>query len=152
MSNTIMAGLFRIGRDAEVRYTANSDAVATLSLAYDYGNKKNAEGYLPTQWIDAGLWGKRAESLAEHLKKGTLIYAVLEDVHIETFDKRDGGQGFKLAARVQNVGFTGKPQHSGDHQEGDAPRDQRPQQAQPARQASARAPAGFENMDDDIPF
>lgn len=156
--STILVGLFRIGRDAEIRYTASGDAVASLSLAYDYGVKKDAKGYLPSQWIDAALWGKRAESLCQYLTKGTRVYAVIEDVHIETFEKRDGGQGHKLTGRVQNIRFAGGDRKdateagSGD----DAPRPSAPRQQQEQRPAApAKAAAGAQReafKDDDIPF
>ena len=55
-----LAGVFRIGRDAEVRHTAKGDSVANLSLAYNYG-QKGSDGKRPSQWIDGSLWGKRAD-------------------------------------------------------------------------------------------
>ena len=69
-------GLARIGKDAEVRYSPNGDAIANLSLAFTYG-KKGTDGKRPTQWVDATLWGKRAESLAPYLKKGGQIVVYL---------------------------------------------------------------------------
>jgi len=49
-------GLCRIGKDVELRYSPNGDAVATLALAFTFG-KKGTDGRRPTQWIDAALWG-----------------------------------------------------------------------------------------------
>lgn len=59
----------RVGRDAEVRHTANSETVAGFSVAVDsgYGAKKQ------TLWFDCSVWGKRAESLAQYIKKGDRI-------------------------------------------------------------------------------
>jgi single-strand DNA-binding protein len=137
---TIQTGLYTLGRDAEVRFTANGDAVASLSLAYNYG-KKDADGKLPTQWVDASLWGKRAEATAPYLLKGKEIWAVLDDVHIETYNKKDGGEGFKLAARVSDIKFV-----KGGTQQPAAPR--------PAPAAAPRhvAKASADFGDDDIPF
>lgn len=130
---TITTGLFRIGNDIEVRYTAKGDAVARLSLASDYGfGDKKA-----TQWIEASLWGKRVESLAPYLGKGSQIYAVLEDVHIETYEGRNG-EGHKLVARVLDVGLTAKRDDG-----------ERAPQRQAQRPAPRPAP---EPTDDDIPF
>ena len=56
-------GLARIGRDVELRTTQSGETVAGLSLAFSFG-KKGADGKRPTQWVDASLWGKRAEALA----------------------------------------------------------------------------------------
>lgn len=129
---TITTGLFRIGNDPEIRYTAKGDPVARLSLASDYGFGDAKK----TQWIEASLWGKRCESLAPYLTKGSQIYAVLEDVHIETYEGRNG-EGHKLVARVLDIGLTSGKQRD------EAP--QRPQQRPAPQQAAA-------DLDDDIPF
>lgn len=94
-------GLARIGRDAEVRYTPQGEAVCNLSLAVNYG-KKGGDGNRPTQWIDASLWGKQAEALAPYLTKGSVHCFVLSDIHIETYQGQSG-QGHKLSARVDSV-------------------------------------------------
>ena len=35
----ILTGLARIGKDAELRYTASNEPVANISLAFNYGRK-----------------------------------------------------------------------------------------------------------------
>lgn len=143
----IMTGLCRLGRDAEVRHTGNGTVVATLALAYNYG-KKGEDGNRPTQWISAALWGDRAETLAQYLLKGTQIDVALDEVHGESFERKDGGTGYSLRARVVSLEFSSKPAE----QRGE-PR--------PAREATPKTttskPAvgksgSFEDMDDDIPF
>jgi len=97
-------------------------------------------GKTPSQWVDGALWGERATKLAEYLTKGTQFFMQLEDLHVETFDKRDGGQGVKLVGRVGAIEFT---------------RGQRAAAPAPApKPAPAAKPAGsgFDDMDDDIPF
>lgn len=127
-----MTGLARLGRDAEVRYTQNSDPVASLSLALEYG-RKNGDGKRPTQWVDASLWGKRAEALEEYLLSGVQVYVVLKDVHIETFGRRDGGQGSKLVAEVVDIQFASGS--SGNR------RDSGQQRSEPRREARREAPS-----------
>lgn len=140
-------GLARLGRDAEVRFTTASEPVASLSLAFNYG-KKGSDGKRPAQWVDGALWGKLAEALAPYLLKGTQVAVTLDDVHIETFDKRDGGQGFKLAGRVSHIELASGGESRAAAQ---APA---PASRPPARAAApAAAPAtAFDGMDDDIPF
>lgn len=141
---TQLVGVLRIGRDAELR-TAGQSSVINLAMAYGYG-KKESGGDRPTQWIDASLWGKRAEALEQYLVKGQQVYAVINDVHIETYDKRDGGTASKLVGIVSDIELVGgRPQ--GERRE----RDERPA---PRREAPAPkpAPSGFDDMDDDIPF
>lgn len=136
-------GLARIGRDAEVRFTTGGEAVASLSLAFSYGKKDQTTGKRPTQWVDAALWGKRAEALAPYLTKGSQVVAYLDEVHIETFTKSDGTQSTKLAARVTDIELiaSGEPA---------APRQQPP--AQRPAPAKASTGSGFDDMDDDVPF
>jgi single-strand DNA-binding protein len=134
-------GLARIGKDAEVRYTPGGAAVANVSLAFTYG-KKGDDGKRPTQWVDASLWGQRAESLAPYIKKGGQIVAYLEDVIIQTFTKGDGTQATKMVARLVDLEFV-----SGGEQASSQPKPQPKPQAAPQSHGS-----GFDDMDDDIPF
>lgn len=64
----------RVGRDAAVRHTAGGEAVAGFSVAVDAGYGENKT----TLWFDCSVWGKRAESLARHVKKGDRIGVVGE--------------------------------------------------------------------------
>lgn len=156
MSDAVLTGVFRLGRDTECRYLPSGEAIANLSLAHNYGKRKE-DGTRATTWIDAGLWGKRAESLATHLTKGATVFAVLEDLHIEEFERRDGGTGSKLVARVMSLEFVGsraEQQHTS--------RPSAPPAAAPARapapapkaapKAAPKSGTGFDDMDDDIPF
>lgn len=149
---TILTGLFRITRDAELRYLPSGEPVINLSLVYSYGTKKNEHGFLPSQFVEAGLWGKRAESLAQYLTKSKRIWAVITDVHIEAYKKQDGSPGHKLAGRVQEIQFADEKQQDGQSAE---PGEAAPRPtSRPARQAAPAAPtkSGFDDMDDDIPF
>ena len=114
-----LSGLFRIGRDAEIRHAPSGDAVINLSLAYNYGPRKDDK----TQWIEASLWGKLAEALVPYLKKGGQIYAIIEDPHIETFQGKNG-EGVKLAGRVLKIELAGSksdvPSPSGQTEHGTA--------------------------------
>lgn len=136
-------GVARLGRDAELRRTSGGDAVASLSLAFNYG-RKDASGNKPTQWVEGALWGKQAEALVQYLPKGQQVYVVMDDPHIETFQGRNG-EGHKLVGRISSIELVGG----------------RPQGQEPARAAAPRPPApapkpsggsGFDDMDDDIPF
>jgi single-strand DNA-binding protein len=128
-----------VGRDAEVRFTTKGDAVASVSLAYNYG-RKGQDGKTSTQWIEASLWGKRAESSAPYLVKATQIVAVIKDLHIETYQKKDGGEGTKLVGTLDDFEFCGGKQS--EHTE-------------PARQdkpAQSQSGGSIMDMDSDLPF
>jgi single-strand DNA-binding protein len=67
MQQLIVAG--NVGKDAELRRTQGGDAVLNFSLACDNG--KDASGNRrDSTWYDCSIWGKRAESLEAHIKKG----------------------------------------------------------------------------------
>lgn len=149
-----LTGLFRLGRDAELRFTPNGDPVANLALAYNHG-VKGQDGNRPTQWVDAALYGKRAESLIDYLVKGAAISAILQDPHIRTYQKNDGTQGFTLSARILDLEFAGGGQRQEGQQRSEPAQRPAPQQTQAPRQQQPRqqAPAGnLADMDDDIPF
>lgn len=141
-------GLARIGRDAELRCTSDGTPVLGVALAFNYG-KKGQDGRKPTQWVEASIWRQRAEALAPYLLKGTSVSVTVDDIHIETFQRSDGGQGVKLVGVVSSIEFAGSPQQA-QQQTQAAP----PQQPPPRRPpAPAVAPAGnLSDMDDDIPF
>jgi single-strand DNA-binding protein len=143
----LITGIMRLGRDCELRYMPNGDAVANLALAFNYG-AKDASGKRPAQWIEAAVFGKRAESLAQYLLKGVAIGVTIQDPHIETYTTKDGRQGSKLVGRVIDLEFAG-----GAKQEGSAPATPRPASTQaPAQAPSTGGGGSFADFDDDIPF
>jgi len=149
------SGLFRIGRDTEVRFLASGVAVCNVALAYNYG-KKGDDGNRPTQWIEAAIFDKRAETLGPMLLKGAQHVFHLSDLHIETYEGTNG-TGTKLVGRVDDVELTDRrdaPQVPRQAQQRPAQTAQRPQ-APAARQAPARpgsTGSGFDDFDSDPPF
>jgi len=145
----MLAKLVRLGRDAEVRYTAKGDPVASLAMVYDVGFGDSKRG----QWIDGTLWGKRAESLGPYLTKGTQVVLYADDVELEQFMKKDGTQGAKLKCRVSDLSLvSGGPSVRSGHPHA--------KEAQNAEKAKAAVMAEWDKGpgkgdgfgDDDIPF
>lgn len=126
-----MTGLFTLGRDAELRVSPKGTSILSMALVYNYGQREN--GRQPSQWIDAVMFGKRAESIADYLKKGQQISCLLSDVHVRTYQKKDGSEGHSLSGNVQDLEFV----KSGEKREKSA--------------AAPRAEAAPE-FDDDVPF
>lgn len=156
-----ITGVFRLGRDVELRYTPKNEPVCNLALAFNYG-QKGEDGNRPSQWIEASLWGKRAEALAQYLLKGVQVYAVLGEPHIEHYEGRNGA-GVKLAARIIDIELVGAKQQGEQRPAAAAPQrnayaDQRgapqPSRERPSAQLpAAAAPTGFDDdMDMDVPF
>ena len=151
----LMVGVARIGNEPVARYTPDGKAVMDISLAFDYGRKGN-DGRRPTQWVNATMWGDRVEKLQPFLSKGSQVFVTMSEPHIETYDKKDGTQGFKLVGKVANIKLAGSksdaaqdtheaPQQPATRQQAPAPR-----QAAPRAQQSAQGVAALE--DDSLPF
>ncbi len=138
-----------IGRDAELRFIPSGDAVAGFSLAISTGTKDNPA----TLWVDCSLWGKRAESLASYLLKGTPV-TVCGNVGLEQYTTKSGQAGAKLTCRVDKLTFGGKASETPRATQSAAP-------PAPARSAYADAknrgfgepsPPADNGFNDDIPF
>lgn len=101
-----------------------------MALASGYGEKKI------TTWLNCSIFGKRGEAVAGYIKKGTLV-GVSGEFTARPYQK-DGAERLSLEVRVNDVTLLGgKPANS---QAGD----QVPQ--------TEKAPAGFNDFEDDIPF
>ena len=134
MNSITVAG--QLGKDSEVRFLANGDAVAGFSVADSQGKDK------PTIWWNCQLFGKRAESLSQYLTKGQAV-TVSGTVSQRTYTDKNGQERTSMDVRVNDVALQGGKRES-------AP------QAAPARTAPKReqftpSDADFQN-DSDIPF
>jgi single-strand DNA-binding protein len=129
----------QLGKDAEVRYMPNGDAVASFSVADSQGRDK------PTIWWNCTIFGKRAESLTPYLVKGQAVTVVGNIVEREW--EKDGVKRKAMDVRVNDVALQG-----GRREESAAPTRKPSQDAAKARQAPQPVASGFDDMDDDIPF
>lgn len=97
----------RAGADSELRSTQSGEKVLNFRVANDVGYGENKT----TQWVDCALWGKRGESLAPHIKKGTML-VLAGEVTLRQFEKRDGTHGASLSVRVTDVDLAGDGRRS----------------------------------------
>ena len=65
-----------LGRDPEVRYMPNGNAVANVNLATDesYTDKQTGQKVEATEWHRITVYGKLAEIIQQYLKKGSKAY------------------------------------------------------------------------------
>src|SRR5438045_3564274 len=77
----------RLGRDPEMRYTPQGQAVTTFSLATDRPVRAGAER--ETEWHSVVCWEKTAEFAGEYLAKGRLVF-VGGRLTYRTWEGRDG--------------------------------------------------------------
>lgn len=119
-----------LGKDAEVKYLPNGDAICNFSVADSQGRDK------PTIWWNCGLYGKRAESLSQYLTKGQAV-TVTGSVSEREWTDKEGNKRKSMDVRVNDVALQG------------GRKDAEPQQER--RQAPAPQQS-FDDMDDDVPF
>ena len=65
----------RLGRDPEIRFTAEGKAIANLAIATteNWKDKPSGERKQRTEWHRVVLFGALAEIVQDHLKKGALV-------------------------------------------------------------------------------
>jgi single-strand DNA-binding protein len=92
-----------LGQDAELRFNQGSgDAVLSFSVA---SNEKTSKGEKTTTWVRCNIWGKRAEALAQYLRKGAYVVAV-GTMSQREYEPRDGGaKRTSLEMRVAELDF-----------------------------------------------
>ena len=65
-----------LGNDPEVKYTANSNAIANITVATSesWTDKNTNEKRVETEWHRIVFYGKLAEIAGQYLKKGSKVY------------------------------------------------------------------------------
>jgi single-strand DNA-binding protein len=97
-----------LGRDAEVRYTASGEAVATLNLATTdaWTDKASGERRENTDWHRIVLWGRTAEALAEYLTKGKSI-CIEGSLQTRKWQDKEGLERYTTEVRASRVVLLG---------------------------------------------
>lgn len=114
VNKVILVG--NLGRDSEMRYTANGSAVATLNLATTEKWTKDGEKKEQTEWHRVIVWGKTAESLHEYLTKGKQVY-VEGKLTTRKWTDKDGKDRYSTEIKADRVTLLG----GGSKREADAP-------------------------------
>ncbi len=98
-----------LGADPEVRVAQSGLTVLTLRLATnDTWVDKDGKKQDRTTWHNVKLFGKRAEGLAPHLKKGERLY-VEGRIEISSYEK-DGQKHFRTDIIANEISFQGPKQ------------------------------------------
>ena len=150
-----------LGAEPEMKYAGDGTPILNLRVAASSRKKVDGEWKDVPTWCAVSVFGKRAESLAKLLEKGSKV-AVRGELSVREYDKRDGGRGYSVDVRADEVELlSGKPGGSG--YSGGGVGGQRGGGSRPAEQrggggghqqqaAPAPAPAEPDYGDDDIPF
>lgn len=100
--------LGHLGDDPEVKYTTGGSAVTNLSLATNE-SWKGADGELKekTEWHRIVVFGKRAETAGEWLKKGQLLL-VEGKLQTRSWEDKDGVKRYSTEVICENFVMMGK--------------------------------------------
>lgn len=161
VNKVILVG--NLGRDPEVRYMPNGEAVCNFSIATtDNWKDKNGQKQERTEWHNIVMYRKLAEIAGEYLKKGRPVYVEgrLQTRKWQTKEGQDRYTTEIIADQMQMLG--GRDGGSSNASYDDMNQDQeRDQGAAPARQSApvsqpakpaAAGGSSFDEFDDDIPF
>ena len=141
-----------LGRDPEMRYTPNGQAVTQFTVAVNRNFKgQDGEWQEETEWFRIVAWGQTGERAAEHLRKGNKVY-VEGRLQTRQWEDQSGQKRYTtelVADRVLNL--ERRPRDEGEP--GPAPRPARPAES-PATPATPATPADrLDEPDlDDLPF
>ncbi len=102
-----------LGRDPELRYTANGTAVVNFPVATNRrwtdpeGNTQEE-----TTWFRVSVWGRQAETCNQYLQKGRLVLCEGE-IRTSQYQDEQGGTRYSWELRAAAVKFLGSPGERG---------------------------------------
>lgn len=134
INTVVIAG--RTTKDPEIKVTPSGTAVLSLSLAVN-DTKKNAQGEWEetADFFDCKVFGKRAESLAQYITKGSKL-TINGRLHQNRWQAQDGTNRSSVSIIVQDIELPPRtqPQGTGEGYEDYA---QPPQPMQPVQPTQA---------------
>ncbi|QCU89441.1 single-stranded DNA-binding protein [Thiomicrorhabdus sediminis] len=141
-----------LGADPEVKYAANGNAIANLSVATseEWNDKSTGQKQQKTEWHRVSMFGKLAEVAGQYLTKGSQVYL---EGKLQTRKWQDQNGQDRYTTEVVLSGFDGKMEMLGgganarqnDGGFNQMPQQQAPQQnrANPAMQQPMGQQGGF---------
>lgn len=130
-----------LGQDPEVKFAANGNAIANLSVATseEWNDKNTGQKQQKTEWHRVVLFGKLAEIAQQYLSKGSQVYL---EGKLQTRKWQDQNGQDRYSTEVVLSGFDGVMQMLGGGQNNG--------QSQGQQQPQYQAPNDFSQ--DDVPF
>jgi single-strand DNA-binding protein len=148
VNKVILVG--NLGKDPEVRYMPNGNAIANITLATtdSWKDKQTGEQQEKTEWHRIVMFRRLGEIAGEYLKKGSQVYI---EGKLQTRKWQDNSGNDRYTTEI----VANEMQMLGGRGGGSAgfPADSAPAQSAPAQTAPTPAPAAAGgDFDDDIPF
>jgi|SRR5947209_4487352 single-strand DNA-binding protein len=130
-----------LGKDCVVN-TVNGKNVINFTVAHtEKYRDSQGNNQEKTTWVDCAYWTDRT-AVAPYLQKGQQVF-VEGTPEVRSFTRADGTAGASLSLRVREVQLLGR---KGDNNNASA------SESQPAARQNAAAPAGIDDVADDLPF
>jgi len=142
-----------LGKDPEVKYMPNGEAVANITLATSesWKDKTSGQQVERTEWHRVVFFRRLAEITGEYLKKGSKVY-IEGKLQTRKWQGQDGQDRYTteiVANEMQMLDSRGGGAGDFNQNQGGG----QPQQSSPQSEPSQAAPAPANNdFDDDIPF
>lgn len=150
MSFNKIIAIGNLGRDPELRYTPQGDAVCDFSIAVnDRRRDKSGEYQDITTWFKVTLWGKKAETASKYLTKGRPIY-VEGKLQVEEWTDRDGKSRQTLVIQGSDLHFIGDSR--GEESSGSSMSDNNFANQNSSSSSGISSNLADSPNDDDIPF
>lgn len=139
-----------LGRDPEIRYTPNGDAIANVSVATSEQWKDKATGQKKelTEWHRVVFYRKLAEIAGEYLKKGSQVY-IEGKLHTRKWADKEGVERYITEIVADNMQMLGSRQ--GGSQSRDEEYVHESRRGGNSRAGSRQAP-DFDDLEEHIPF
>lgn len=137
-----------LGKDPEMRYLPNGDAVAVFSIATtEQWKDKSGAKKERTDWHRVEFIGRTAEVCGEYLKKGSTVY-IEGRIQYDQWDDKATGEK-KSMTKIRGDSMT----MLGGRAEGRAQPEQRNDEASTGQVAKQRAQrSNLDDFDDELPF
>src|SRR5690606_3926642 len=95
-----------LGRDPELRYMQNGNAVGSLNVATSrkWKNKSTNQMQEETEWHRVSVFGAQAENCERFLHKGSTVY-VEGRIRTRSYDDKDGVKKYQTEIIADSVQF-----------------------------------------------
>ncbi|MBK5912984.1 single-stranded DNA-binding protein [Rhodocyclus purpureus] len=150
-----------LGRDPEIRYLPNGEAVCNVTVATSesWKDKNTGEKKEMTEWHRVVFYRRLAEIAGQYLKKGSSVY-IEGRIRTRKWQDKEGQERYTTEIEANEMKMLGSRQGMGSPSGGDDSYGEpsyggsMPSSAPAAapRSAPAARKPSFDDMDDDIPF
>ncbi|MBL8414936.1 MAG: single-stranded DNA-binding protein [Propionivibrio sp.] len=155
VNKVILVG--NLGKDPEVRYMTNGDAVANVTIATSdsWKDKATGEKKESTEWHRVVFYRKLAEIVSQYLKKGSQVY-IEGRIRTRKWQDKEGQERYTTEIEAEEMKMLGSRQNAASSSGGEAEYGGSMPSSGAAGAPRGAAPGkkapSFEDMDDDIPF